>query len=147
MLLPDLTMASFLRFFSIWSESVDEFTAEPLASSLLLRLTEPDLEKLVSRLSLDDRGVLHLVVGSDRIKQNSSGLSMKLAKLNETSKIVYVYMSACHFRTAIVIQNFHPQGKFRKWLQHYHCYQVLVAWQKNVQLLNHLCIATLLHCP
>ena len=64
-------MVSFLGFFSIWLKSVDEFTTELFASSLLLRFTEPDLEKLVSRLWLDDKGVLHTAVGSKAKKKES----------------------------------------------------------------------------
>ena len=58
-LLPDLTTGSFLLFFSIWSESTDESTTEVFVSSFLLRFTEPILEKLVSKVWLEDIGVLH----------------------------------------------------------------------------------------
>jgi len=64
-LLPDLTTSSFLLFFSIWSESTDELTAEVFVSSLLLRFTEPILEKLVSKVWLEDIGVLHDTASSN----------------------------------------------------------------------------------
>ena len=67
MLLRDPTTGSFLRFFSICSESADELATELSVSSLLLRFTEPILEKLVSKVWLEDIGVLHVTLRSEDI--------------------------------------------------------------------------------
>ena len=68
-LLPDLIVFSFLLFLSIWSESADELAKEVFELSLLLRFTEPTLEKLVRILWLGDVGVLHVTLASDSARK------------------------------------------------------------------------------